>query len=188
MELIKDIMKQYYPLLILLSCVLFVINVFFTDTIYKGRGIFEGGGTLFAPMLESTEVTNDGLTYIADNGNGYVPSVSYNSGAKKVFDCVTFKELLLIHNEDGSTTAGNVEDTFAIYLKDIRNKDGNSVLEMFSAEDIANMEEIPAAFVYDKENDLLYIYGSGVYTVHIKIFSDGGGMEEYVFQLPVEPS
>mgnify|MGYP003301527749 FL=1 len=55
-----------------------------------------------------------------------------------------------------------------------------------STDDLANMEELPSAFVYDKELDMLYVFGSGTYTVSVKIYFDVGGMETYEFKLPVE--
>ena len=59
-------------------------------------------------------------------------------------------------------------------------------MEVMSANDIAQLEEVPAPFVYDKENDLLYIFASGTYHVIVKIYTDSGASQSYEFQLPVE--
>ena len=185
MEQIKEIIKQFYPILIMCACVSFVVYVFFSADYNGGKGVFENAGNVYAPMIEDDELKYDGLTYIGDEVNSYVPEVKYNAGAKQVGDCIRFKELFLVKREDGSWVAGNTEDDYALYLIDIT-RTGNSVLEYMSYEEIENMEEIPAAFVYDKENDLLYIYGSGIYTVKIKVYGNSGASKVFEFQLPVE--
>ena len=83
---------------------------------------------------------------------------------------------------------GSVEEDFAIYLMDIRNMDGNSVLEVLSSAEIEDMEEIPATFIYDREQDILHIFGSGIYVVYVKVYGSSGGQVVYEFKLPVEAS
>lgn len=187
MELIKDIIRQFYPLLIMCACVSFVVYVFFCADYNGGMGIFENTGNIYVPMIKGDEVEHDGLNYIGEEVNSYVPEIKYNSGAKQVGDCITFKELFLVKKEDGSWATGDTEDDFALYLKDISQSE-NSVLEYMSSEEIENMEEVPAAFVYDKENDLLYIYGSGTFCVEVKVYGKGGATQIYEFNLPVEIS
>ena len=55
-----------------------------------------------------------------------------------------------------------------------------------STDELAATEEIPNTFVYDKELDMLYIFGSGTFTVLVRIYSDAGGSQLYQFKLPVE--
>lgn len=186
MELIKTLVKQFYPIMIMFACVSFVVYMFFSAELNGGNGVFEGTGNVYVSMIGTDEVTNNGLNYAGNTADSYVPSIKYNSGAKAVGDCLSFKSLFDVQKEDGTIANGSTEDTFALYLMDIKNQTGNSVLEILSSEEIAQMEEIPAPFVYDKEQDLLYLHGSGVYTVYIKIYGSGGGMEIYEFQLPVE--
>ncbi len=187
MELIKDIIRQFYPLLIMCACVSFVVYVFFSANYNGGDGVFENTGNIYAPMIEDDELKQDGLNYIVEEVNAYVPEIQYNSGAKQIGDCIAFKELFLVKKEDGSFVNGSLEDDFALYLTDIT-QSGNSVLERMTSEEIDVMEEIPAAFVYDKENDLLYIYGSGTYTVEVKVYGASGATQTYEFNLPVEVS
>ena len=186
MEMIKTIVKQFYPLMLMIACVLFVVYIFFSAELNEGKGVFEGAGNVYAPMIGKDEVKNEGLNYMENNAQSYVPLIKYNSGAKAVGDCVKFKELFLVQKEDGSFVNGDTEDGFAIYLEDIKSKAGNSVLERLSSEEVAQMEEIPASFIYDKEQDLLYIFGSGTFVVYIKVYGSGGGTELYEFNLPVE--
>ena len=186
MEVIKDIIKQFYPLLILCSCVLFVIYVFFSAGEDGNEGVFENVGEIYAPMIGSDAVEKDSLQHLGSSTDANTPVVKYNSGAKSVGDCVSFRSLFLVEMQDGRWISGDEEDGFALYLEDIKNKSGNSVLERLSSQEIEELEEIPAPFIYDKENDLLYVYASGVYQVQIKVYGAAGGMQTYEFNLPVE--
>lgn len=186
MEKIKIVIKPFYSLLIMIGCVILVINVFFSATNSGGLKIFETSGSIFQPMLGSDEVKNEGLNYLESLESGYVPIVKYSSGVQRVGESVVFKSLMTVRKENGTNVSGSVEDDFALYLMDIKSQAGESVLETLSSEEIAELEEIPASFVYDKEQDKLYFFGSGIYIVYVKIYGSSGGLETYEFQLPVE--
>lgn len=186
MEMIKSIVNQFYPLLIMLACVSFVIYVFFSVEFNGGEGVFEATGNIYAPMIGTDEVKNDGLDYVSGSVTGGVPVVKYISGAKQAGTNFVFKDVLEVHKAGGSIVSATTEDDFAIYLADIKTQSGESVLQFLSKEEIENLEEIPAAFIYDKETDLLYLYSSGIYTVEVKIYGNNGGQEVYEFKLPVE--
>ena len=188
MELIKDIVKQFYPILIMCACVSFVIYVFFSANYNGGEGVFENAGNIYTQMIGNDDLKNDGLNYIGEETNSYVPEIKYNSGSKRVGECIKFKEQFLAKKEDGSFVNGSTEDDFALYLVDIKKTSGNSVLERLSSEEVGKLEEIPAPFIYDKEQDLLYIFGSGVYIVEIKVYGNSGAAELLEFKLPVETS
>ena len=178
--------KTHYDLLILAGCLLFVINIFFFTKTENGVGIFGKSGTIFSPLIFEDAHVNEGAKHLNGFRNGYIPSVRYKEGVLRQGDCVEFKGLLEITLENGTTVGGVVENDFAIYLVDIRTKDGNSVLEVMHTEELMNMEEIQSSFLYDKEMDLLYVFGCGTYIVTVKIYSQTGGMEIYEFQIPVE--
>lgn len=186
MNQIKVVIKTQFELLIMTGCVLLVIGIFFLSKTEYGMGIYGNTGTTFSPLVKDDELVNEGADHLTGAVNGYIPSVHYNEGALQIGDCVKFKSLLTVILEDGTITSGSTEYGFAIYLTDIRTNAGNSVLEKMSTDELANMEEIPSAFVYDKDLDMLYIFGSGTYTVLVKIYTDAGAMETYEFQLPVE--
>ena len=188
MEQLKEIIKNKYELLIMTACVLFVIGVFFFSAKEGGIGVFATVGDSVFFMLKEQELVNEGVQHLQNSGGGYVPIVKFEAGPQKVGDCVELKSLLLVRQENGVYVSGKEEDGFAIYLTDVFSESGNSVLQVMSSEEFTHMEEIPVDFVYDKEKDLLYILGSGVYSVSIKIYADNGGMETYEFQLPVETS
>lgn len=186
MELIKDIIKQFYPLLIMFSCLFFVIYIFFSAGEDSAAGVFENAGAAYHSMLEDDDLKNEGLSYIGDASDGYVPLIKYHSKAKEVGDCVNFKSLFLVQKKDGSFVNGALEDDFAIYLLDIKNEAGNSVLMRMSSEELEGLEEIPAAFIYDEEQAFLHMFESGNYIVYLKIYGHSGGFQMYEFKLPVE--
>ena len=186
MELIKDIVKQFYPLLIMLGCISFVLWIFFSAEVFGGEGVFLGTGNVFSPMLETDELKNDGLDYVGSFASGYVPVVKYMGGAQVVGTSMSFKDMFSVKNASGNFVSGSTEDDFAIYLLDIKGQAGNSVLTRLSSEFIGQMQEIPSPFVYDREQGILYFYGSGIYTVQVKIYGNSGSQSTYEFQLPVE--
>ena len=186
MEMIKDIVKQFYPLMIAVSCVLFVIWIFFPANSYNRAGVFESGGKLFQPVVNTREIKSEGIDFIKDTVSGFVPVAKYTGGVKTIGEFLVFKEQLQVMKADGSWVNGSLEDEFSIYLLDIRNKSGNSVMVTRRADEIAGMEEIPAPFVYEKEQDMLCCFGNGIYTVTVKIYGANGGMAIYEFHLPVE--
>ncbi len=177
MDFIRDILRQFYSVLIIFAAISFVAYVFFSANYNGGEGVFENVGNVYVPVIEDEELQNIGLNDIGKEANPFVPEIQYNSGVKQVGDCIKFKELFEV----------KTEGDFALYLVDIK-RSGNSVLEFLSSEELENLEEIPSSFVYDKEQDLLYIFGSGIYTVEIKVYGSSGALEKYEFNLPVEIS
>ena len=186
MELIKDIVKQFYPLLVLMLSVSFVVWIFFSNGLAGKQNIFQATGNVYESMLDEEKKINDGLNYMPAEDNAIAPTIEYTQGAQEVGTQVIFKDMFTVTMADGSTKAASEEDGFAIYLRDIKSKDGNSVLQNLTTDAIEKLEEIPAAFVYDKELDTLYFYGSGVYIVELKIYGSSGVVEYYEFKLPVE--
>ena len=188
MDMIKDIVRGYYPLLIAGTCVLFVVGVFFSDTGNGGMGVFGTAGSTYEQMIDKEDVGTNGANLIgaAGAGTGDVPVIKYASGARVTGEVVTFKNLLKVLLSNGTEVSGSTEDGFAIYLVDIRNAEGNSEMLVMSEQEIDDLEEIPASFLYDKENDKLHLHKSGTYTVIVKIYGATGLSDEYQFKLPVE--
>lgn len=187
MDLIKDMIKQFYSLLILLSCMWFVLWIFFSGGIYVGDGIFELSGRVYESLLKLDELKNDGLNYVGTFAIEELLIVEYTLGPQNVGGSVAFKDMFKVKNKNGSVISGSIEE-FALYLLDIRNEAGNSVLEVLTTEEIETLEEIPAAFIYDRTEDILYFHSSGIYMVSIKIYGMNGEQKIYEFRLPVEAS
>ena len=163
-----------------------LIGVFFFSKGENGMGVFGTAGTIFFPLLQNDVMINKGAEHLQGSTDAYIPIVSYDGGSLQQGEAIVFKSLFSVEQEDGRIVNGGIEDGFALYLTDIKSSAGKSVLEKMSTDDLSNMEEIPSAFVYDKELDMLYVFGSGDFTVMLKIYSDKGGMETYEFQLPIE--
>ena len=64
MEMLKDIVKQFYSIPIILGCVLFVIGVFFPSPASGKQGIFVEIGNVFTPVISGKEIMSDGVHYI----------------------------------------------------------------------------------------------------------------------------
>ena len=185
---IKEIVKTLFSLLVMVGCLIFAINVFFFSEIEYGMGIFGTAGAIFSPLAEDDLLANEGINHMNGIVSEYIPVIRYNAYAKCVGDCVKFKDLLSVTLENGNSVSGSSENGFAIYLKDIRTKDGNSAVKIMSASEIAQTQiaNYSLPFIYDKENDLLYIFKSGTYDVKVRIYADSGGQQTYEFQLPIE--
>ena len=176
MERINDIIKPFYFLLITLACVCFVLG---------RKQVFQDVGMLYKSMIKE-EIKNDGFAYLNTFVSPYVPAVKYAASSLSTNSRISFKEQFVVTKEDGNIVKGSREDSFAIYLLDIRNSAGNSVLLRMSETEIAQIEEVPAPFVYEEKQDMLYCFESGIFTVIIKVYAANGGQEIYEFQLPVE--
>ena len=188
MELIKDITKQFYQLLIMLGCASFVLWILFSAEIFEGKGVLERAGKIYASLLDLDELKNDGLGYVDSVSSGYIPVVKYVGEVQCVGGQAVFKTLFSVRQEDGSFVSGDTVDEWSLYLVDIKTSSGNSVLAMLTSEQIEALEEIPTPFIYDSERDVLYFHGSGIYVVYIKIYGKSGGHSMYEFRIPVEAS
>lgn len=188
MELIKNVVKQFYLLIIMLGLVSFVTWMFFSNGLHGKESVFEGAGEVFTPVIDTGEIKNEGMDYVGEVISDYVPVITYTGGVQTEGSFVIFKNMFDVTLEEGSIVSGDAEDGFAIYLLDIKNSAGESAMLLLSEEEIAVMEEIPAPFVYEKEQDILCCFNSGIYTVYVKIYGTNGGEDTYVFKLPVETS
>lgn len=188
METIKDFVRAQYSLLIAGACMLFVVAVFFTNTATQGMGVWGKAAETYETMIDVADIETNALDYIedADAGISYVPVIQYVSGTRRTGEVLKWKELLKVRLLDGTEVSASSENGFAIYLVDIRNSQGDSEMLVMRAQDIENLEEIPASFLYDKENAKLHLHKSGIYTVIVKIYASTGASEIYEFRLPVE--
>ena len=66
---------------------------------------------------------------------------------------------------------------------DIRNLQGNSVMVRMTEDELLEQEGCLTKFVYEKEQDLLYCFTEGIYTMCIKIYAANGGMAVYEFRI-----
>lgn len=186
MEIFKSIVRQFFYVLLLSSCFLFVLQMFFQERIEGKRDIFTAVAKVYDPMIYGKAIQCNGLSYLEKDVVSDMPEVLYTSGVKQAGMNLIFKSLLSVKRTDGTVVGGTEEDDFSIYLMDIKTRKGESVLETLSTSEIENLEEIPAPFIYDETTDRLYLYSGGVYLVQVKIYGSGGGQAIYEFLLPVE--
>lgn len=179
----KKAMKILFELLLMGIVVVFAIEYIFNGSIAGGNGIFQGIGNIL-----DTTATNETTTLPTMNSSVSTktpPIMKYQSSSHEVDSSIVFKSLFTVITENGEKN-GVVEDDFAIYLSDIRSEAEISVVEFLTTEQIEALKEIPAAFIYDTQTDILYCYQSGVYKVLVKIYGNNGTQAEYEFSLPIE--
>lgn len=186
MEALKSMIRQFYHLLLLSLCLLFLLQIFFGEGMEGERDIFTAVAHVYDPMIKNEMLQCNGLSYIENEVSDEVPEVIYAAGAQQAGTNLVFKSTLNVRKADGTVVSGMTEDDFAIYLLDIKTIEGESVLETLSTSEIENLGEIAAPFIYDKATDCLYLYSGGVYLVQVKIYGSGGGQTVYEFRLPVE--
>lgn len=183
MEAVKNIIKQFYPLLMMLCGFSFVVTVFLSDE----KNVFVQSGEVYEPMRNDGATKNEGFGYMEGAQIPGVPNIKYAKGTQVKGQQVRFKECFAVTKTDETAVGGNQEDDFAIYLIDITDADEKSVLKFMTADEIQNSGEVTASFVYDKENDMLFFHKEGIYNVRVKIYGKNGGQKTYDFLLPVEP-
>lgn len=179
----KKVINTLFVLLIMGIAVIFAINYIFNGPIAGGNGIFQGIGNVL-------NVTYDDKTSTLPSINGSsslrtAPVMKYSAVPYNTGGYVIFKSLFNVITENGEKN-GTVEDDFTIYLSDIRSSADVSVVEFLTSEQINSLEEIPAAFLYDTQTDMLYFCQGGIYTVYVKIYGSNGTQAEYEFLMPVE--
>lgn len=182
----KTILKQIILLLIVFSCVIFALYIYYSASINGKEGLFKGTGAYVEAIMD-TEMENDNdieCTEDTEEEND-VPLLNYMYGTQTVGTSVKFKSLFTVTTKNGEKP-GDVEDDFTLYLSDITDVSDNSVVEVLSTEMIENLEEIPAAFIYDKEQDILYFHKSGAFKVYVNVYNEKGYKTAYEFMIPVE--
>jgi len=179
----KKVINVLFALLLMGIVVIFSIEYIFNGTIAGGNGIFQGIGNILNATTTDETYTLPSLNSSASTKTP--PIIKYVSSSHEVNSSIRFKSLFTVITENGEKN-GTVEDDFTIYLSDIRNGAGVSVVEHLTTEQIEALEEIPAPFLYDTQTDTLHCHQSGVYVVSVKIYGSNGTLAEYEFQLPVE--
>ena len=163
--------------------------VFFIQTIFgksdEGNLSVFDGVTGIIEQINSTEPKNESVDYLQSQGMVTEPGVKYIFGSASAGTEVSFKEMFEV-KIGAQSFQGNEENGFAIYLMDIRDLAGNSRLVSLDSESIDASDEIESDFVYDKDEDILFIHNSGCYKVFIKVYTDAGSVTTYEFFLPVE--
>lgn len=179
----KKTLKEYF------SVIIAVVGVFFAVAVYFGTGGMENG--LFADTGEALAGSDD-RQILSNVPEGAVPTdmdiplVKYAGGAWTVGTSADFRELFRFIFEDGRSISGKDAENYTMYFKDVTDMSGNSVCEKLQTKDIESMEEIPSAFVFDKETKHLYFHKSGKFMMYVRVYYSADTYVDYEFAVPVE--
>lgn len=180
----KGVIRDIFLVILAAIGLLFLVMVYFVGLEGEG-GIFT---TLGSSVGNTTAETNivDMADQIEIVNTMEIPTVHYIGGTRKVGDVTALKALFKAEYEDGTIVKLSEATNLKVVLKDVRDKEDNLVVIKLSTEDIEALEDIPTAFVYDKEQDILYFHKSGIFTVYIRLYSETGSGVLYQFSIPVE--
>lgn len=180
----KNLINENFLIILAAIGLIFLVTVYFVGLGNEG-GIFTSLGSGVESTTQESYITD-----IAPELEGAVtteiPTIHYSGGARTVGDVIELKNLFDVEYEDGTTVKLSEATNLKVVLKDVRDKEDNLVVTKLSTEDIEALEEIPTAFIFDKEQNLLYFHKSGIFTVYIKIYSGTGNGILYQFSIPVE--
>ena len=178
------ITKDAVLILMAVIALLFLITVYFVG--------FNGEGLIFSTFGRKMGTVNAEMPVsethkkIEDVISVEIPQIHYIGETRTVGDSVIISDIFEIEYEDGTVVLAKDDQKGSITLSDIRDMSDNTVLTKLTTEDVESLEDIPTAFVYDKELDILYCHRSGVYRVYIKYYSGSASGVLYEFLLPVE--
>ncbi len=179
----KSVVKRYFPVIIAALGVFFAVSVYFIGFRGTENGLFTDIGAVLNGSSEDIVITDtiEDVSFMSVE----VPEIKYIGGSQTVGDTAFIREQFQFTYQDGTSINGN-ETEYVIYLLDVEDKSGKSVMETYAPEDIEEMEYISSPFIYDEVNDVLYFYKSGVFMVHIRVYYDANTYVEYEFSVPVE--
>lgn len=183
----KEIIKNYVGIVLEACFVIFCIAYILMGTVGEKKGLADKIGTIFEDV-EIQNVKSEAHLVLKDKIESERPTVRYVGGTKRVGEFVKFKELVEVCLPQKSFESGIEEKGFYIYLEDIQDKNGNSVVISLKAEEIEALEEIPAGFILDEENGILYFHKSGVFVMYLMIYTEDEIGTAYECMLPIETS
>lgn len=170
----KPFIKQYFPLILTVLGACFAIQIFFHGLGRLPSNIFTYMGASFSDFNQK-----DNLSTVAQKmearPNVPLPSIIYSGKTLTIGKAIYFPDLFPLS-----------ETNAALYLDDIRNQNGISVLTSLSSSEIETLEELPSGVIYDKEQQLLYFYDSGIYQVSLRLFLEGNDGILLECNIPVE--
>ena len=181
----REIIKNYFAVAISALFFIFCMNYIFASPI--GDELRKQIGSIFR-TAKKEDTKSQSYLLLEEMLTATAPKVKYVGGTKNVGDVVEFKELIEVCLIEDSYKLGTEEDGFYIYFQDIFDKNGVSVVTYLNENEIDALEEIPTAFIFDKERQSLFFYKSGIFVMSIKIYTDDGISNTYEFSIPVEVS
>lgn len=181
----KNVIVQIFIMVFTILFFVFGIYYLYDGKIGEENGFFAGIGSVISGTTESP-IVSDGINALQNTSNVTAPVVKYTGGARQVGTEVAFKELFEIALDGQTFIPATAENGFAVYFYDITDLEGTSVVEMLTTEDIDSLEEVPVAFLFDKELQVLHFCKSGTFCILVRIYTDQGAQYLYECVLPVE--
>lgn len=180
-----NMIKHYFPFILAVFCTIFAIQIFFHGFAASPYDLYTSLGTIFSDTKQA-----DNSSSIAQKMEAHpkvpLPSIQYVGKTLMTGDPVHFQELFTLTFSDGMVVSPTSITHAALYLDDIKNSKGNSVLTQLTSLEIANLEEVPTAAIYDTEQDLLYFHNSGIYKIILRLFVEGEDGIVFECNIPVE--
>lgn len=180
----KIAVREVALMILALVGAIFFIHSIFGENDDGKLSIFDGV-TGVVEQMNSTEPKSESVNFLQSQGLVTEPVVKFILGSVETNTEVSFKDMFEV-TVGSQTHLGSEENGFAIYLKNIKDTAGNSRLVSLNRESIDASDDIYSDFVYDIDQDILYIYSSGCYSVYLTVYTDAGAVVTYEFTLPVE--
>lgn len=180
----KTVIKQYFPWILTVLCAVFAIHIFFHGFANENHTIFDEIGKLFSNTNQKDNQSNI-AQQIEAQPQAPLPSIKYDGNTLTVGELYEFESLFTLSFPDGTMESAALSNT-ALYLVEVKNSAGNSVLTKLSASAIENLEELPSAAIYNEEEQLLSFHTSGIYTLYLRMFYQYEDGVLYQCNIPVE--
>lgn len=181
----KNVIKHYFPLIISVLGALFAFQIFFHGVAELPSDLFTAIGRTFTDLKQK-----DNLSTIAQKEEAQpkvpLPSILYTGRTLTIGNAFYLQDLFTLSFSDGTIVSPNARTDAALYLNDIRNLAGESVLTSLSSFEIENLEELPSPVVYDTEQQLLHFHQSGIYQLSLRLFLEGEDGVLFTCSIPVE--
>lgn len=181
----KNILKLYFPLILTVLSVFFILQFLFHGLADTSSNLFVAIGNNYTDAKQK-----DNRSLVAQKEGAQpkapLPSIAYTGGTLITGEDFSFPKLFTLTYFDGTVLSLDAATTAAIYLKDIRNKENDSVLTRLTSMEIKDLEELPSPSVYDTDKQLLYFYQNGIYHLTLQLFIDGEDGIYFTCNIPVE--
>lgn len=179
----NESLKHFFPLILTILCTLFGITILFKG--FHTYGLFYDIGSSFSSMEQ-----NSSSTTIADQldslENNAIPSLVYIGNTLTIGDANSLSDLFVLKTVTEELSSFQNLSNAALYLVDIKSPRGFSILTKLSSTEINELEELPSAAIYDRDNSLLYFHQSGIYTLYLRLYYNHQPGILYECRIPVE--
>lgn len=181
----KNVIRDVFIIIIVVIGVIFSITTIFGGLKGKDDSIFSAIGEKVGTIKQEPHISEI-ATELEEISEAEMPTIYYVGGSRTVGDAVSIEDMFEVQYENTSRMPlSEAENTF-IFFVDVRDTSGNILVEKLTTEDIEKLEEIPSAFIYDKDQHILHFHQSGTFIVSIRVYSGTSSGMLYEFEIPVE--